>query len=735
MNNHFVFQHDSMDCGATCIRIIAKYYGRNFSLDSLRESCYTVKDGVSLLSISRTAENLGFKTIGGHIAFDKLINEALLPCILHCNQEHFVVLHKVKKNKIGAKKIKLHVADPGKGLVIYDEQEFKQLWLSTKSQSEEKGVALLFEPTEAFYKQKSQKENSMSSIRFIFKYFWNYKRFFIQLIFSLLIASILQLVFPFLTQSIVDVGIKDKKINFIYLVLFAQMVLVLSRMVVNIIRGWLLLHISVRINLSLLSDFFVKLMKLPMKFFDTKLTGDLLQRINDHRRVENFITTRTLETIFSVFTLIGFSIVLYIYSIKIFLIFIVGSILYTSWIFIFLKKRRVLDYKFFEQQALSQSSTYQLICGMEEIKLQNYEQLKRWEWEDIQADLFKLNIESLRLDQVQNIGNTFIEESKNIIITIVAATSVINGDMTLGMMLATQYIIGQLSLPISEMVNLIYDFQDTKISLDRINEIHIKEEENDDKVLTEPIFSDTIAINNLTYQYEGPESPKVLNNINIKIPKGKVTAIVGASGSGKTTLIKMLLQYYNPVEGEIFIGTNNLSEFNSTVWRSQCGSVMQDGFIFSETIAQNIAVQSLEEIDREKLQKAAEVANIHEFIMGLPLKYNTVIGREGQNLSQGQKQRVLIARAVYKNPEFLFLDEATNALDANNEKAIVENLQEFYEGKTVVVVAHRLSTVKNADQIVVLDKGQITEVGNHTELTRKRGAYFNLVKNQLELGN
>jgi ATP-binding cassette subfamily B protein len=515
----------------------------------------------------------------------------------------------------------------------------------------------------------------------------------------------------------------------------AQMMLIISRMSVDFIRRWILLHISTRINISLISDFFIKLMKLPMSYFDTKLTGDILQRIDDHERIESFLTSRTLDIIFSFFTLVIFGGVLWIYSFKIFLIFFIGSLLYTAWIFIFLKKRRELDFKYFEVRATNQNKTYQLIQGMQEIKLQNSEKQKRWEWEDIQADLFKVNISALKLEQTQEAGNIFINESKNIIITIIAALSVINGEMTLGMMLATQYIIGQLTLPIEQMVSFIHDLQDTKISLERINEIHQKDDENKGKEFQKPqLANNDIEIKDLIFQYEGPHSKKVLNNINLTIPQGKVTAIVGASGSGKTTLIKLLLQYYNPINGKIEVGNQDLEKFNSTWWRNNCGAVMQDGFIFSESIAKNIATSD-NEIDKEKLMNAAKIANIHDFIMELPLKYNTVIGNEGQNLSQGQRQRVLIARAVYKNPDFLFFDEATNALDANNEKAIVENLQQFYKGKTVIVVAHRLSTVKNADQIVVLDNGKIVEIGNHTELTAKKGAYYQLVKNQLELGN
>ena len=740
MNNFpYIIQHDTMDCGSTCLRMLAKHYGKEYSIETLREICYTAKEGVSLLSISEAAEQLGFKTLGGRITFNKLINEALLPCIVHWNQEHFVIVYKVRKSSPlsfwrGAGGEVIYVADPGLGLVTYTENEFKEHWLSTKTNGEDKGIVLLMEPTLEFYKKNDEK-TERKSLKFLLSYFLRYKKYFTQLILGLLIGSLLQLIFPFLTQSIVDIGINGKNINFIYIVLLAQMMLIISRMSVEFIRRWLLLHISIRINISLISDFFIKLMKLPMSFFDTKLTGDILQRIDDHQRIERFLTSRTLETIFSFFTLVIFSIVLWVYSFKIFLIFIVGSLLYTFWILLFLHKRRILDYKSFEQRSKSQSNTYQLINGMQEIKLQNCEKRKRWEWEDIQADLFQINISTLKLEQLQDAGNVFINETKNIIITIVAATAVINNEMTLGMMLATQYIIGQLGVPIEQTVHLIHDLQDTKISLERINEIHHKEDENINKPITNiEINNKDITINNLLFQYEGPHSKKVLNNINLTIPQGKVTAIVGASGSGKTTLVKLLLQYYKPIEGEIKISETTLQNFNTTWWRNQCGAVMQDGFIFSESIARNIAVSN-KEIDKEKLMYAAKVANIHNFINELPLKYNTVIGNEGQNLSQGQKQRVLIARAVYKNPDFLFFDEATNALDANNEKAIIENLQEFYKGKTVIIVAHRLSTVKNADQIVVLNDGEIAETGNHKELTAKKGAYYELVKNQLELGN
>lgn len=738
MNNFpFIPQLDAKDCGPTCISMIAKHYGKDYLLDSLRKSCFISREGVSLLGISEAAETIGFKTVGGRFTYDKLANQALLPCIVHWNQEHFIVVYKIKKRKLISVNERVYVADPGKGLLTFSKEEFKQGWISAKTQGEDKGVALLLEPTSAFY-AKTGEEKKRDSLRFLFKYFLQYKQFFTQLILGLLLGSIFQLIFPFLTQSIVDIGIKNQNIGFVYLILLAQLVLMLSRMSVDFIRRWILLHISTRINLSLVSDFFIKLMKLPMSFFDTKLLGDLLQRIDDHRRIERLLTAQSLNVLFLIFNFVIFGGVLWIYSIKIFFIFLFGSTIYTFWIMIFLKKRRRLDYKYFEQRAINQSKTYQLLSGIQEVKLQNCEQRKRWEWEDVQANLFEVNISSLKLEQYQEAGNVLINETKNILITITAATSVIHGELTLGMMLAVQYIIGQLSVPIEQTVQFIHDYQDARISLERINEIHHIEDENVNREIenhyVRSLFNYNIKISNLTFQYEGPHSPKALNNINVQIPEGKVTAIVGASGSGKTTLIKLLLQYYDITEGFISIGNQDLKEFNTKWWRNQCGAVMQDGYIFSDSIARNIAVSD-DEIDTEKLLFAAKTANIHDFINSLALKYNTKIGLEGQGISQGQRQRILIARAVYRNPSFIFLDEATNALDAHNEKQIIENLEQFYKGKTVVIVAHRLSTVKNADQIVVLKKGVLVENGNHQDLIAKKGEYYYLIKNQLELGS
>ena len=577
----------------------------------------------------------------------------------------------------------------------------------------------------------------MFFFKFLFGYIKQYRRYFAQIILGLLLGSVLQLVLPFLTQSIVDVGIRNNDIGFIWLVLIGQLMLTFSRTAVDFIRRWLLLHISMRINISLVSDFFIKLLRLPMSFFDTKLMGDLLQRMNDHSRVNSFLTSQTLSVMFSLISFVVFGAVLFIYNSFIFLVFLAGSIIYGIWIALFMRRRKVLDYELFEQQAINSNKTYQFITSMQEIKLQDCEQRRRWEWEDVQADLFKVQMKSLKLTQTQEAGSIFINELKNIIITVLSATAVIHGDLTLGMMLAVQYIIGQLNSPVEQLMAFFYSLQDVKISLERINEIHLQNNEEDRGRDQKTEFDNggkAISLRNVVFKYDPHSLRTTIDGVNIEIPEGKVTAIVGASGSGKTTLIKLMLGYYPVMDGHIYIGYSPPSKYSLTWWRRQCGVVMQDGVIFSESIARNIAVDD-GEIDKERLMKAAEIANVKDFVMALPLRFDTIIGRDGVGLSQGQRQRILIARAVYKNPDFIFLDEATNSLDAGNERAIVENLNRFYKGKTVVVVAHRLSTVRNADQIVVLDGGKVVETGTHESLTAKRGAYYNLVKNQLELGS
>ncbi|MQN79946.1 peptidase domain-containing ABC transporter [Prevotella copri] len=727
-----IFQHDSMQCGIACLQMVCKYFGREYSLDSLSKLCFATTEGVSMLGINEAANTLGLHTISARVT-TTMLGKAPLPSILHWDQNHFVVLYKVKKGK------KFYVADPGKGLVTYGLDEFKQHWISTKSNGEDKGIAMFLETTPAFFTYKMEDEEHIKekrSFRFLLGYVRKYRKYFGQIILGLVVGSLLQLVLPFLTQSIVDVGIKNQDIGFVWLILLGQLMLTISRTAIDFIRRWLLLHISLRINISLVSDFFIKLLKLPMSFFDTKLMGDLMQRMNDHTRVNNFLTQQTLNITFAVLTFVVFSVVLFFYNKLVFTIFLLGSILYGAWMTLFLKRRKVLDYELFEQQAINNNKTYEFITSMQEIKLQDCEQRRRWEWEDTQAELFGVQMKSLKLQQTQEAGSIFINEVKNIIITVVAATAVIHGQMTLGMMLAVQYIIGQLNSPVEQLMNFFYSLQDVKISLERINEIHQMDDENGKEGLLTSIKdkNEGIDIKNIMFKYDPHALRKTIDDVSIHVPQGKVTAIVGASGSGKTTLIRLMLGYYPVLEGKINIGNTDINKLNKKWWRRQCGVVMQDGVIFSESIARNIAVDD-GDIDKERLLKAAEIACIKDYVMALPLKFNTKIGRDGVGLSQGQKQRILIARAVYKNPDYIFLDEATNSLDANNERSIVENLDKFYKGKTVVIVAHRLSTVKNADQIVVIDHGKVVEEGNHESLTAKRGAYYNLVKNQLELGN
>lgn len=731
----FYRQHDAMQCGITCLKMVCKYYGREYSLDELSKLCSTSRAGVTLLGINEAASELGFRTFCGKPTIEQLM-EAPLPAILHWNQNHFVVLYKVKKLRNG--KHRYYIADPGRDLLCYTDEEMQDYWAVVKTLGDyDRGVALFLQPMPQFYENNRQERSEKRSFGFLLGYLKQYRRYFGQIILGLLLGSIIQLIFPFLTQAIVDVGINYRDINFIYLILLAQLTLTISRTAVDFIRRWILLHISMRINISLISDFFIKLLRLPMSFFDTKLTGDIMQRMTDHRRIESFLTGQTLSILFSIINFIVFGIVLLCYNTSIFAVFALCSLIYAVWIILFLRKRKQLDYLYFEKQAANNNKTLQFIIGMQEIKLQDCEQRRRWEWEDAQADLFDANMKSLKLQQTQEAGSIFINETKNIIITVLAATAVINNEMTLGMMLAVQYIIGQLNAPVEQLLNFIYSMQDVSISLERINEIHEKPNEASIAgALTSfdhPSGCD-IKLNDVVFRYDKHLEPNIIDHVTTVLPRGKVTAIVGTSGSGKTTLIKLLLGYYPLLHGQIIIGSHPINDYNLKWWRRQCGVVMQDGFIFSESIARNIAVDD-GEIDRKRLLHAARIANIEDYIENLPLKYNTIIGQDGIGLSQGQKQRILIARAVYKDPPYIFLDEATNALDANNERAIVENLARFYHGKTVVVVAHRLSTVRHADNIIVLEQGKIVENGQHEDLITAKGAYYNLVKNQLELGN
>ena len=720
-------QHDAMDCGPTCLRMVAAYYGKRYSLEGLREKSFITREGVSMLGISEAAEKIGFRSICVQVGYEKL-QEAPLPCIIHWNQQHFVVVYKLNDKHVW-------VADPGAGKLKYTKEEFCNCWLSSRKNEEDTGVALLLEPTPEFYTIEDEgDEVNRKGFSFLYSYLRPYRGLVGQLLLGLLLGSMIQLMLPFLTQSVVDFGINNQNLGFIYLVLIAQLMLSFSSSAVDFIRGWILLHLGTRINIALISDFLIKLMKMPIAYFDSKMTGDILQRINDHKRIQDFLTGSSLSVIFSVFNIIIFGIVLLVYSGMIFLIFMGGSTLYVTYVWLFMKKRAELDHKRFAQQSANQSTVVQLVNGMQEIKLSACEQQKRWEWERIQAKLFRVNIKSLALRQYQDSGAVLINQSKNLLITALVASLVVKGEMTLGMMLSVQYIIGQLNSPVNELIAFARDMQDARLSMDRLSEVRDKPDEEDPtrELLREIPEGKEIRLQNLNFKYDPLSEYPTLDDINLVIPPGKQTAIVGMSGSGKTTLVKLLLGFYPPASGDIFIGDTPLGSYSIREWRKRCGVVMQDGFIFSDSIAGNIA-PGVEHIDKKRLRHAAEVANIHDFIEELPLAYNTKIGQEGHGLSQGQKQRILIARAVYKDPEFIFFDEATNALDANNERTIMNNLQTFFKGRTSVVVAHRLSTVRNAEQIIVIEQGRIAETGTHEALIALEGRYYKLVKNQLEL--
>ena len=723
---HYI-QHDAMDCGPTCLRMVAAYYGKRYSLEGLREKSFITREGVSMLGISEAAEKIGFRSICVQVGYEKL-QEAPLPCIIHWNQQHFVVVYKLNDKHVW-------VADPGAGKLKYTKEEFCNCWLSSRKNEEDTGVALLLEPTPEFYTIEDEgDEVNRKGFSFLYSYLRPYRGLVGQLLLGLLLGSMIQLMLPFLTQSVVDFGINNQNLGFIYLVLIAQLMLSFSSSAVDFIRGWILLHLGTRINIALISDFLIKLMKMPIAYFDSKMTGDILQRINDHKRIQDFLTGSSLSVIFSVFNIIIFGIVLLVYSGMIFLIFMGGSTLYVTYVWLFMKKRAELDHKRFAQQSANQSTVVQLVNGMQEIKLSACEQQKRWEWERIQAKLFRVNIKRLALRQYQDSGAVLINQSKNLLITALVASLVVKGEMTLGMMLSVQYIIGQLNSPVNELIAFARDMQDARLSMDRLSEVRDKPDEEDPtrELLREIPEGKEIRLQNLNFKYDPLSEYPTLDDINLVIPPGKQTAIVGMSGSGKTTLVKLLLGFYPPASGDIFIGDTPLGSYSIREWRKRCGVVMQDGFIFSDSIAGNIA-PGVEHIDKKRLRHAAEVANIHDFIEELPLAYNTKIGQEGHGLSQGQKQRILIARAVYKDPEFIFFDEATNALDANNERTIMNNLQTFFKGRTSVVVAHRLSTVRNAEQIIVIEQGRIAETGTHEALIALEGRYYKLVKNQLEL--
>lgn len=731
-------QYDFMDCGPTCLKMVCKYFGKNIDLVYLRELASITGQGTTFAGLVDAAEKMGLSSMGLSVTFEDLSEHLPLPCIVHWRQRHYAVVYKIKGDQV-------IVGDPANfDLITYSKKDFLKGWLSDKNINEEsEGLLLALEPTPLFYEQDHYDVAKTNLISFLNRYFKPHRKYITQIFLGLFFGTILQLIFPFLTQQIVDTGINTRNVNFIYLVLIAQIVLFISQSALNITRNWIVLHVTSRMNLRMLSDFVIKLMKLPIVYFDSRATGDILQRITDNNRIHKFLSTTTLDVLFSALTLLVFSFILAYFNLSLFIVFIIGSSFYVVWIMLFMKRRAEMDFRYFDQAASNQNTTIQLIDGMQEIKLNGSEKRRRWDWEALQTRLFKLNIKNLALTQTQNEGGQFIDQIKNIIISFIAAKAVIDGEMTLGTMLSVQYIIGQMNVPINNFLGFIRNYQDAKLSLLRLSEIHDKgdEEPLDFEFINEFTGEKSIKIENLNFRYGSSASELILKNINMSVPEGKVTAIVGASGSGKTTLLKLLLKFNEPTSGAIIVGNTNLKNFGFNFWRANCGAVMQDGFIFADSISRNISESdSSGMIDKKKLRQAAHVANIEEFVEELPNGYKTKIGSSGIGISGGQKQRILIARAVYKNPEYVFFDEATSALDANNESVIMHNLDAFFKNgnkksKTVIVVAHRLSTVKKADQIIVLNKGEIVERGTHNELVLQKGYYFGLVKNQLELGD
>lgn len=725
-------QLNASDCGPTALRMIAKFYGLNYSAEMLRRHCYISRRGVNMQGINEGAQYIGFDTVGVKLTFEQLAEEGVFPCILYWNQNHFVVCYGIEKHKHGGYKI--HISDPASQRLTYTKEEFERCWIGPPKNKDSNGVALMLEPGENFGKVEDEyKKNSRSLLSFA-RYFTPYRSMIGQLLLAMLVGSLMQMVLPFLSQAMVDQGINGKNLNVITLILLAQLGFFVATLSIDYIRSWIMLHMNSRIDIQLIADFLIKLTAMPLQFFDSRMTGDILQRIGDHGRIKNFLLSNSLRIVFSLINLVVFLSILAYYNMLVLAIFVIGNALYVIWISFFMRYRRELDIKRFNQSAQEQSKMIQLIQGMQDIKLNNCERQKRWEWERIQVKLFQIGLKGLSIGQIQQSGSVFFTQTTHILIYYIAAKAVVEGSMTIGMMMSLTYIIGQVSAPIGEFIGFAQSFQDAKISLERLNEIHSQDDEESDvdkKLATLPAERD-IEIKDLSFSYNGSEHELVLKNISLSIPAHKVTAIVGESGCGKTTLIKLLQGFYEPMHGSIKIGGTILSDINPHTWRAATGSVMQDSFIFSDTIANNIAVNS-DEIDKEQMMNAAHMACIDDYVKSLPLGYDTIIGMEGKGVSQGQRQRILIARAIYKNPKYIFLDEATNSLDATNEARIMDNLRRFYEGRTVVVSAHRLSTVRDADQIVVMAGGEIVEMGNHESLLKRRGKYYELVKHQMNV--
>ena len=734
-----IYQYDQMDCGPACLCMVASQYGKEYSIQYLRDTTYITREGVSLLGITQAATDIGFSTLPTKLTTDKLIEltqslQVPMPCIVHWNQTHFLVLTKISKS-LFSKRYKFRLADPGYGFISLTQEKFELSFLNEDGE----GIILFLEPTEKFHELHPQKTKKLS-IKYLFGYLNPFKKQLTLMFVLLLLGSILNLAFPFLTQSLIDNGISHKNLNLITLILIAQLSLFVGMITIEIFRNWITLKVGTRLSIKIISEFLKKMLKLPIKFFDSKMVGDLQQRIQDNERIEHFITSQSILTSFSIVTFSVYFGVLCYYDYKILAIYLILTVIAICWSFYWLRKRKIVDYFKFQEQSKNQSSIYEIVNGVSEMKLNQFEDFKRQEWESIQEKLFKINVRLLRIDQFQGSGFEFFNQLKNILVTFLAAYYVVQGKMTLGALMSVSYIIGQMNSPVNQLVSFFRSLQDARLSLERLNEVQNNpEEEQPEQILLNTrelsLKNDKgIRFNKVSFQYQGPMSPFILKNIDLFIPEGKITAIVGISGSGKTTLMKLLLKFYETIEGTILYNQHDINRLSAKSLRENVGVVMQDGYIFSDTIERNIATGD-KEINQEKLVQAVRIAHIEDFVESLPLGYKTKIGAAGNGISGGQRQRILIARAVYKDPHYIFFDEATSALDAESEKIIHENLQQFFFGKTVIIIAHRLSTVKNADQIIVLNSGRVIEQGTHQKLVSNKAEYFNLVKNQLELGN
>lgn len=725
----FVAQHDTMDCGPACLAMISAYYGKCHSLQFLRDNTYLTRDGVSLVGLTEAANSIGFDSAGLKVTVEELDNKEIYPSILYWNACHFVVLYSISHSLLNGRKM-YHIADPSVGLIHVAEEDLRGSWLADDG----KGVLFAPMPTPRFFEIAQEKENS-SDYRYLFSYFAPYARNLAKLAICLTTSCILTLIFPFLTQILIDNGVSENKTNVVTMVLLAQLSIYLGSSIIDVVRNWIVLFIGARINIDIISEFFIKIMKLPFRFFDTKFTGDFYQRVQDHARIEQFLTSQSLTTLFSMASFSVFFVVLLKYDLYILFVYLVLTIIAVAWSRYFLQKREMLDYFRFKNNAQNQEAISDMINGIQDVKLNGFEEYKVRKWRKIQIETFGVNLQSLRLDQYQITGFEFINQIKNILVTYIAAQAVINGNMSLGEMMTVSYIIGQMNSPVSQLVSFFRSFQDARLSMHRLAEVQnmLEEGENSAMLIPKSVPQD-IKLKSVAFQYEGPLSPFILQGVDIHIPAGKMTAIVGSSGSGKTTLMRLLLKFYGPSKGTILVDGVSLENISPNEWRKQCGVVMQDGYIFSESIARNIATGE-KSIDSKRLNEALNIANIKEYVDSLPQKENTMIGAMGNGISGGQKQRLLIARAVYKRPNYIFFDEATSSLDTENENQIQKKLKDFFKERTVVVIAHRLSTVKNADQIIVLQEGKVVEVGTHLQLLKANGAYYRLVKNQIDMEN